>query len=139
MSGRAAALVCAVAGGGDALTGLLLLAAPALVLRRLGLPPAGEGELVLLRFVGVFVGCVGLVYVYPWLLGDGARRRCRLVAALEITAGIRLAVALFLGVAVARGAMDLRWLTVGGYDAVVATLQLGLLAAAGSGGGADDV
>lgn len=120
-------LFCLVAGGGDAATGLLLVAAPALVIRILGVAEP-SGNLAYLRFVGVFVGCVGLAYLWPWLSRDGVRRSRRLVAAVEMTAGIRLAVALFLGVAVAAGALDPPWMTVGVYDAVVATAQLGLLA-----------
>lgn len=142
MSRSAAALFCALAGGGDALTGLLLVAAPSLVLRLLGITaPAGaaaaDAELMLLRFLGVFVGCVGLACLYPWLLGDGARRDRRVVAAMEMTAGVRLAVALFLGIAVARGGMDMPWLTVGVYDALVATAQIGLLARGAFGGGGE--
>ena len=124
MRGRGPVLFCLLAGGGDAATGLLLLAAPRLVLRLLGAADPGE-DLVLLRFVGVFVGCVGLAYLYPWLLRDrGHRAR----AAIEITAGIRLAVALFLGCAILTGQLDLPWATVGAYDALVAMAQIGLLA-----------
>jgi hypothetical protein len=138
VKGRAPALLCLVAGGGDAVTGLLLVAAPALVLRLLGIePPArAAGDLIFLRFAGVFVGCVGLAYLYPWLLGR-ARREHRLAAAVEITAGFRLAVALFLTAAVAAGTLEAPWLTVGVYDALLAALQLGLLFR-GRGGGFRD-
>jgi hypothetical protein len=120
MKRRGPALFCLVIGGGDAATGLLLVAVPALVLRLLGIPYPMDD--VLLRFVGVFVACVGLAYLYPWLAGGQ-----RLEPAIEITAGFRLAVALFVTVAVLRGAMDRAWLVVGAYDAVVAAAQLGLL------------
>lgn len=126
MRRRGPALFCLLAGGGDAATGLLLIAAPVLVLRLLGIArPAGD--LVFLRFVGVFVGCVGLAYLYPWLYAGAARER-RVVAAVEMTAGIRLAVALFLGVAVMLDEIGLPWMTVGAYDALVALAQIGLLA-----------
>ncbi|HYU33877.1 MAG TPA: hypothetical protein VEW48_17120 [Thermoanaerobaculia bacterium] len=121
MRGRGPALFCLFAGGGDAATGLLLLIAPRLVLRLLG-AATPEGDLVLLRFVGVFVGCVGLAYLYPWI------RKHRLMAAIEMTSGVRIAVALFLGIAVATGRLDLPWATVGAYDALVALAQLALLA-----------
>lgn len=124
MTDRRAALLCLLAGGGDAGTGLLLVAAPALVLRLLRIAPAGD--LTYLRFVGVFVGCVGLAYLYPWLLG-GRRRAGRMAAVLEMTAGVRLAVALFLGLAVAGSRLALPWITVGIYDAVLAIAQLALL------------
>jgi hypothetical protein len=123
MRGRGPALFCLFAGGGDAATGLLLLIAPGLVLRLLGITVPGD-NLILLRFVGVFVGSVGLAYLYPWLL----RGESRLRTAIEITAGVRLAVALFLGFAVLTGQLDLPWATVGAYDALVATAQIGLLA-----------
>lgn len=119
------ALFCLMAGGGDVLTGLLLLAAPELALRLLGIPRP-EGSLVLLRFVGVFVGCVGLSYFQPWISGRFYRVQ-RLAAALVMTAGFRLAVSLFLGVAVAENEMDLSWILVGIYDALLATVQLALL------------
>ena len=124
MRGRGPLLFCLLAGGGDAATGLLLLAAPGFVLRLLGTTIPGDG-LVLLRFVGVFVGSVGLAYLYPWLLRDGG---FRVRTAIEITAGVRLAVALFLGCAVLTGRLDLPWATVGAYDALVAAAQIGLLA-----------
>lgn len=124
-STRGPALFCLFAGGGDAVTGLLLVAAPRLVLRLLGIAlPAAD--LVLLRWIGVFVACVGCAYLYPWLLGAGLRRRLRTAA--EITAGVRLAVALFIGIAVASGGLEAPWTTVGVYDALVAAAQIGLLA-----------
>ena len=126
MKKRGPALFCLFAGGGDAATGFLLLSAPALVLHLLGIKPP-PGDDILLRFVGVFVGYVGLAYLYPWLYVDRIRRTQRMVAAVEITSGIRLAVASFLGIAVLGGHMELPWLAVGGYDAVVAVTQLGLL------------
>ncbi|HEX6863035.1 MAG TPA: hypothetical protein VF414_09485 [Thermoanaerobaculia bacterium] len=126
MKERGAGLFCAIAGGGDAATGLLLVSAPALALRLLGIPHPG-GDLLFLRLAGVFVGCVGLTYLYPWLRRDRPRRAGRIVAAFEITAGFRLAVALFLGVSLAVGALELPWVTVGFYDAIVALAQIGLL------------
>lgn len=125
MKARGPRLFCLFAGGGDALAGFLLVAAPELVLRLLGVPRP-EGSLAPFRFVGVFVGCVGLSYLYPWLRGRFYRGQ-RLAAVLEMTAGFRLAVALFLGMAVLLNEMGLPWITVGVYDAIVATIQLGLL------------
>lgn len=135
MRERGRTLFCLLAGGGDAVTGLLLVAAPALVLSLLGLGHP-DGSLILVRFVGVFVGCVGFAYLYPWLLFDSGcqrRRERRIVSALEITAGVRLAVALFIGIAVAAAQLDLPWAAVGTYDALVALAQLGLLVFGGFG------
>ena len=127
MSGeRGPLLFCLVAGGGDVATGLLLLAAPELMLRLLGIERP-EGSLELFRFVGVFVASVGTAYLYPWLRG-GTGQRHRLATAIEITAGIRIAVAAFLVCAVALREMGSPWLTVGTYDALVAAAQLALLA-----------
>lgn len=117
-------LFCAIAGGGDLATGLFLMTAPALVLRLLGIPHPG-GELIFLRLVGVFVGCVGLAYLYPWIFSD---RNRRIVVAFEITAMFRLAVALFIGIAVTSGALETPWVTVGAYDAILALVQIGWLA-----------
>lgn len=72
---------------------------------------------------------VGFTYLYPWF--RRADRERRIVGALEITAGFRLAVALFLGVAVAASQLDLPWAAVGTYDALVALTQIGLLAFGG--------
>lgn len=126
MTRHGQALFCLFAGGGDAAAGLLLVAAPTLVLRLLGLDRS-LADLVLLRFVGVFVACVGLAYLHPWLRRR-VPRQSRLLATLEMTAGFRLAVALFLGIAVASSALELPWLEVGFYDAAVALAQIGLLA-----------
>ena len=110
-----------LAGGGDLATGLALVSAPDLVLAGLGLPAGGET--VYLRFIGVFVGCVGAAYLYPLLLAS-ERREERLRAALEWTAGVRLAVALFLAVAVAGGQLGWPWLGIGAYDLTCALIQV---------------
>jgi hypothetical protein len=118
---------CLVAGFGDAATGLLLALRPALPLALLGLPapPAGAG--IYLRWIGVFVAAVGAAYLYPWLVPGRGERRGRLRAALELTAGARLAVAGFLGAAVLGAALGEGWLLVGFYDAVVGLAQLAFL------------
>jgi len=120
---RGALWFCAVAGGGDAATGLLLVVSPEKVLRLLRIA-APEGDLIFLRFVGVFVVCVGLSYLYPWLASRGAH----LASVIEITGGFRLAAALFVGIAVASAGLAAAWLVVGLYDAILASAQLGLLA-----------
>lgn len=116
---------CVAVGASDAGTGALLVGVPGFVLAVPGIPlPV---ETVYLRLVGVFVSAVGLTYLYPLLLSDRAAGRARLIAALEWTAGVRLAVALFVAVAVAVGALARAWLLVGFFDAVVGLLQVGLL------------
>jgi hypothetical protein len=124
---RLALVLFAVAAGTcDAATGLALLAAPQRVLQFLGVPWPG-GDPFALRFVGVFVGCVGLAYLAPFLGAPGPRREKRLRAAIELTAGFRLAVALFLGAAVTLG-QPVGWLLVGSTDAALGLAQLVLLA-----------
>lgn len=120
---------CAVAGGGDLLTGLLLLARPAAALAPLGLTVPAECW-VFLRWIGLFVAAVGTIYLQPWRLPPGSERRSRLRAALEITALVRLAVAAFVAGAVLAAELAAPWLAVGGYDALVALGQLFLLPAA---------
>lgn len=117
---------CAVAGGGDLVTGLLLLARPAAVLAPLGLTLPAESW-VFLRWIGVFVASVGALYLHPWSLPPGSERRSRLRGALEFTAFLRLAVAAFVAGAVVASQLASPWLAVGGYDALVALAQLFLL------------
>jgi hypothetical protein len=126
--GRGVLALLLVAGVGDLATGLSLVAAPALVLAALGLP--APDETIYLRLVGVFVGSVGAAYLYPLLL-SGASRAPRIAAALEWTAGVRLAVALFVAVAVAADALAGPWLLIGAYDAALALAQLALLSRRG--------
>lgn len=126
--------LCIAAGASDTGTGALLVVVPGFMLGVLGIPL--PTETVYLRFVGVFVGAVGLAYLYPLLLRDRDARRARLIAALEWTAGVRLAVAGFVAVSVVVGALAEAWLLVGFFDAGVALAQFGLL---GWGLGADAV
>lgn len=112
------------AGAGDLGTGIALLAAPELVLRLLTLPPVGEP--IYLRFVGAFVASVGAAYFWPFAGAERGERTERLRAAFTLTALTRFAVAAFLALAVASGALGTAWLLVGGYDALVAVVQLGL-------------
>ena len=120
------------AGLGDLGTGVALIAAPQLVLRGLALPAVAEP--VLLRFVGVFVASVGAAYFWPFL-GAPHDLAGRLRATFALTALPRLAVAGFLDAAVAAGALAPPWLMVGGYDAVIALVQLRLRPDAASGVG----
>lgn len=124
---RSAPLFAIAAGAGDLGTGLALLAAPELVLRLLALPAVAEP--VLLRFVGTFVASVGAAYFWPFA-APASERGDRLRAAFALTALPRFAVAGFLAVSVASGALGAPWLLVGGYDALAAALQLALRPAA---------
>lgn len=122
---RRVLLLCLLAGSADALTGLLLLASPALTLALMGIAPAVSAP-IYLRFVGAFVGAVGLSYLYPFL-GAAARRASRLRTVLEVTALVRICVALFVSVAVAGRALEPAWVTVAVTDAGLALIQITLL------------
>ena len=111
--------VAAMGGACDAATGLLLVGRPDLVLRLLGVSePQPSASL---RLVGVFVGVVGMT-----LLGAVRSGPERLLHALAITAGFRLAVATFFTVAVAGSALEPAWLLVAAFDAAVGIVQLRL-------------
>jgi hypothetical protein len=122
---RETTLWCLLAGTCDAATGALLVAAPLAVARLLRLTPPPT-EPVYLRFVGVFVGAVGLAYLYP-ILRSGARERAQVVAVLELTAGFRFAVASFVMASVVTRALGPAWLVVAATDLGIGALQLALL------------
>lgn len=105
------------AGGMDAVTGLLLILAPLMVLRLLGIaPPSGE-VVVFLSWVGVFVLAVGLSY------GFALRGNAFGETVWMFTGMVRGLVAIFLTEKVMFGAMEPAWLLVAGSDASVAVAQ----------------
>lgn len=108
----------------DLATGLVLMAGPALVLRRLDPDLAGDGS-VFVRWLGVFVATVGTAYLYPWRVRP--LRPGRIAAVVEVTALQRGAVALFVIAGVASAALGPLWLAVALFDGAVATVQLDLL------------
>ncbi len=113
------------AGLGDFLAGVFLLVGPAWTLSLLATPVPADA--VFVRYLGVFVGMVGLAYFYgiaSWKW-SGAIFPIRVV--WEVTALFRLAVALFLAAAMAAGQLPLRWAFVAGIDAEWALLQLLLI------------
>jgi hypothetical protein len=105
-------------GAMDALTGLLLILSPALVLRLLGIAEPPAETLVFLSWIGAFVAATGLSYGLSW----------RGVSAAEtvwaFTAMIRLSVAAFLTVKIASGSLPAGWAMVAAADAAVATVQM---------------
>lgn len=115
--------LCLLAGGGDAVTGVLLLTLPLLVLRCLGVTvpvdlsssaaPGGGFDVALLRFIGAFVLAVGTSTLYPFLLPQPLRR-LRVTAEVAILA--RLLISAFLLIAVWRGELAPAWLTVATVD-----------------------
>lgn len=119
------ALFCWLAGACDGATGLLLVASPRLALELMGVAPAPV-EPIYLRFVGVFVGGVGLAYLYPWALAR-SRRWLRVLTVLEVTTGLRLAVGAFVVASVAAGTLVPGWLVVAVTDLGLAAAQIVLL------------
>lgn len=110
-------------GAMDAVTGLLLVAVPALVLKLLGIAPPPPEALVFLSWLGVFVAGVGLSY--GLVLGD--RRRGPTV--WQITALVRVLVGIFVLWRIADGSLVPLWAAVGLTDLIVAGGQLAMLRA----------
>lgn len=105
------------AGGMDAVTGLLLIVAPAMVLRLLGIAPLVAEALIFLNWVGVFVLAAGLSY------GLALTGRARGEAVWMFTGLVRILVAIFLSIRVITGAMETAWLLVAVSDGLVAAGQ----------------
>lgn len=111
------------AGSMDAVTGLLLIAAPQWVLRMLGIASLAEESLLFLSWVGVFVLGVGLSY------GLALTGRARGEAVWMFTGLVRVLVAVFLIEKVLSCEMESAWLLVAAGDGVVAVAQGAILLA----------
>lgn len=108
-------------GGMDAITGLLLIFAPATVLKLLGIAIPAESGLVFLSWMGVFITGVGLSYI--WALGKAAEGEL----VWKITALIRFMVAAFITWKVSGDELERAWLMVAVSDALVAAVQFHIL------------
>jgi len=110
-----------VAGGADLATGLLLICTPEWTLARMGVPY--PPELVFLRFVGVFVACVGASYWFGliawWLSGCS----CRLRFVWELTILFRVAVGFFVAAQILAGHLPWQWYSVPAVDWTWALVQ----------------
>ena len=111
------------AGGMDAVTGLLLIGFPLLILRLLRIAPLSADALIFLNWVGVFVLAVGLSY------GLALTGRARGEAVWMFTGLVRILVAAFLSIRVITGAMEPAWLLVAASDGLVAAGQGAILLA----------
>ena len=112
-----------LAGCCDSATGLLLVFAPALALRLMGLTIVPQ-PLALLSYVGVFVLAVGLSYLWIALEGPPEwANRARWRTQWQITALVRTLVAIFVLAQVASGGLELRWLSVAATDGCFAAIQ----------------
>lgn len=113
----------AAVGAMDAVTGLLLIFVPTLVLGLLGIAPPSPDALVYLSWMGVFVCGVGLSY------GLALGRRTRGETVWIFTALIRALVAVFLIVRIVHGSLAPAWAAVAVSDALVAIVQIVVLRA----------
>lgn len=110
-------------GAMDAMTGLLLVLCPALVLRLLGVGGFPADSLVYMSWIGAFVLSVGLGYGFV-LRGTEAAKAVWCVTALA-----RAIVCVFIVAQVAMGKLVAPWLLVAATDGIVACVQvLGLKA-----------
>lgn len=100
-------------GLGDALLGFCLISAPTSTLARLGI--ACPSDPMMIRFLGHFIAGVGLATLYP-LLSSEVHRWPRLATAFEITAMMRLLVAVFLGSAILSDLLEPAWWTLACSD-----------------------
>ena len=113
------------AGACDTATGVLLVTAPAFTLRLMGIGDVPD-ETVFLRFIGTFVGAVGLSYLLPLLPGTGDEL---LRPVLLITALSRACVGSFVLIAITASSLAAGWWVVAATDLVLAAVQLTLLPA----------
>ncbi|MEY3898051.1 MAG: hypothetical protein RLZZ214_3572 [Verrucomicrobiota bacterium] len=107
----------------DAVTGLLLIFVPALVLGMLRIERPSPEALVFLSWIGVFVCGVGLSY------GLALGKRSHGEAVWIFTALIRSLVAVFLVVRIVHGSLSPAWTAVAVSDALVAIVQIVVLRA----------
>ncbi|MES2475329.1 MAG: hypothetical protein V4640_06090 [Verrucomicrobiota bacterium] len=108
-------------GSMDAVTGLLLIFVPALVLKLLGIEPPSSDALVFLSWMGVFIAGVGLSY------GMALGNRSRGETVWAFTAMIRILVAVFLTIRILDGTLAVNWGLVGVCDGVVGLSQIVIL------------
>jgi len=125
--GKLVLWISMAAGGADSLTGLLLLTAPSITLRLMGVQP--PGDLVFIRYIGCFVLAVGSGYGFGLLsvLRRGQWEELRVV--WKFTAWVRLLVCLFTTSAIAGHALAPAWFSVPLTDGCLALLQGAFLVA----------
>jgi hypothetical protein len=112
------------AGAMDTATGAGLVLLPAWTLQRMGIAPPGAEALGFVRFVGVFVGAVGLSYLVAW--GRGHDRALRTV--FDFTRLFRVGAGVFTGVMVFAADWPLAWLAVTFADLALVVVQSVVLA-----------
>ena len=111
-----------VVGAMDFLTGIALLIAPALTLDAMGASEPGDAAVIFVRFVGVFVGCVGAAYLHGVL-----SRGSEFWTMLRLTRLFRFAAGAFTGAAVLTRHLEPAWLAVTVTDLGCFAVQTWLL------------
>lgn len=114
---------------GEGATGAMLVFAPLLTLKVMGMDQA-PADPVYLQFVGVFVLFTGVFYAVPRLVADAASRLAAWRTVLIGTGFLRLGVAAFLFFAIARSLLEPAWFSVPVYDTLFALVQFFVLARA---------
>ena len=109
-------------GAMDALTGLLLVISPTLVLSLLRITPPSAEALPFISWIGIFVMAVGLSYGLAF-----SSQPARGETVWTFTALVRLLVALFLTVKIITGPLAIAWGIVALSDAAVAVVQIFIL------------
>jgi hypothetical protein len=112
----------AAVGAMDACTGLLLIFAPAMTLKLMGLSVPTE-VLPYQSWIGAFVLSTGLAY--GWAIRHPANDRDKGAREMvwKMTALVRILIALFLTSRILTGGLSAGWSTVAATDAVVALVQ----------------
>ena len=105
----------------DLITGIMLVAVPMWTLDRMRVPLNTDAEgIAYMSWVGVFVGCVGLSYLLALWKDSGIE----MGTVWRLTSIIRMAVAVFVVVAIVLRRLDGAWALVGVTDAVIAVVQI---------------
>jgi hypothetical membrane protein len=109
-------------GCSDTATGALLMIAPELTLRLMGLH-ADAGALVYISFIGAFVFSVGLACLYGAMVAFRRGNRTKLEVVWLLTAITRASVAIFIVGRVLVSSLDPGWLTVAAADGACVLIQ----------------
>lgn len=112
------------AGACDSLTGILLLAAPQLALKLMGVSHIPASSSILISFIGAFVFSVGLTYLLFAAAPRSALQLGSARAAWLITAVERICAGSFVMAAVLSHQLEPAWSSITLVDLVLAGFQL---------------
>lgn len=106
----------------DGCTGALLLFAPAMTLRLMGVHAPAD-VLAFVSFIGAFVLSTGLACLYGARLARQSNVCAKLETVWLLTTFTRGLVAIFVSASIVSNAMEPAWATVAASDGVIALLQ----------------